>query len=366
MGDMIGYSTDGNVALDSTIKRSGEYSLRVSTVSNTGGWLKYNIRPLIYGTDNTPAFYMRCAVYLDPHNNNIDANTIHIGWEGYITIPGGCDPDIVEDCAYYPGWITFEGDCLVPKLYFQIQYNYCSWVTILAASGTRKLYPKTWYLIEMYVQIGGVDPRVQVKIDGILDLDYHGFTGQGCNITPPDITNIKLGTSGGYLGEISNSYIDDIALNDTEGGVDDSWIGDGKIIVMKPGGDTATLDLTPSAAVDHYTLVDDIPTDEDTTYVGGNVVDEEDMYTLVASGLVDVGINRVWTEARSKKTAANNDQVALITKASGGAEVSGGDVTLYSSYTKRVLGAEQTVNPVDSAAWEVADIDLIEIGPRTR
>jgi len=31
-----------------------------------------------------------------------------------------------------------------------------------------------------------------------------------------------------------------------------------------------------------------------------------------------------------------------------------------------VLGTEQLVNPVDTNPWEVADIDLIEIGPRTR
>jgi hypothetical protein len=109
-----------------------------------------------------------------------------------------------------------------------------------------------------------------------------------------------------------------------------------------------------------------VPTDSDTTYVEGSVINEEDMYGLTASGLVDVDINRVWTEARTRKTAATDGHVALITKAAGGVDVSGGDVELLTTYTIKVLGTEQLVNPVDAAAWEVADIDLINIGPRTR
>jgi len=96
------------------------------------------------------------------------------------------------------------------------------------------------------------------------------------------------------------------------------------------------------------------------------VVDEEDMYKLTPSGLVDVDINRVWTEARARKLSASDGHVALITKAAGGAEVSGGDEELLTTYSLKVLGAEELENPVDSNPWEVADVDLIEIGPRTR
>jgi hypothetical protein len=142
-------------------------------------------------------------------------------------------------------------------------------------------------------------------------------------------------------------------------------LGDGRIIVIKPNGDTATLQLTPSAAVDHNTLVDDIPADGDTTYVEGSVVDERDIYDLEACGLGDVVITRIWTEARAKDTASSAKTIALITKASGGAEVEGGDVVLAGTYTVKVLGAEELVNPVDAAAWEVADIDALQGGPLT-
>jgi len=155
-------------------------------------------------------------------------------------------------------------------------------------------------------------------------------------------------------------------MNNTAGGVDDSWCGEGKIIVMMPNDDSAPLELTPSAAVHHHLLVDEVPTDSDTTYVEGSVINEEDMYKLTPSGLVDVDINRVWVESRTRKTSASDGQVALITKAAGGAEVVGPDVDILTTYSIKCLSTEQLENPVDTNPWEVADIDLIEIGPRTR
>ena len=330
--DMIGYCFGSDfgipvVGLNSIIKRSGVYSLKVGTDSNTNGWLYKDI------TD-VSEFYLRFAFYLDPH------------------IYGATVPKIYWRGGSLTSYITF-GSC----------YNIVVVIDgVTVDTGITTLYPDTWYLLEAHIKIDSSTGIVQIKLDGKaeLEIDYTGDTGTG------SITSIKFGMDTGYLGELSYAYFDDIALNDTAGGIDDAWPGEGKIIVMKPGGDSTPLELTPSAAVDHYTLVDDFPTDGDTTYVEGSVDDEEDMYTLVASGLVDVDINRVWTEARTRKTTANDSEVALITKASGGAEVSGGDVELLTTYTVKVLGAEELVNPVDSNPWEIADIDLIEIGTRTR
>ena len=330
--DMIGYCTGSDfgipvVGLNSIIKRSGVYSLKVGTDSNTNGWLYKEITAV-------SEFYLRFAFYLDPH------------------IYGATVPKIYWRGGSLTSYITF-GSC----------YNIVVVIDgVTVDTGITTLYPDTWYLLEAHIKIDSSTGIVQIKLDGKaeLEIDYTGNTGTG------SATSIKFFMDVGYLGEISKAYFDDIALNDTTGGIDDAWPGEGKIIVMKPGGDSTPLELTPSAAVDHYTLVDDFPTDGDTTYVEGSVDDEEDIYDLEACGLTDVIITRIWTEARAKDTAASGKSVALITLASGGAEVSGGDVVLGGTYTTKVLGAEQLVNPVDSAAWEVADIDALQGGPRTR
>jgi hypothetical protein len=327
--DMIGYCIGSSfggpiVDISTTIKRTGNASLHIGNISNTNGWLYKTI-------DAVSEFYLRFAVYLHPYTYGDEVPRIYFGTNDYLTF-GSC----YELNVYIGG--------------------------VLIDSGSTVLYPDIWYVIELHVKKSATVGVVEAKLDGssALEIDFSGNTGAGT------VSTIRFWIDVGYVGEISSAYFDDIALNDTAGGVDNSWCGEGKIIVMMPNADTATLQLTPSAAVAHYTLVDEVPTDSDTTYVEGSVINEEDLYGLTASGLVDVDINRVWTEARTRKTAAVDGHVALITKAAGGAEVSGGDVELLTTYTIKVLGTEQLVNPVDAAAWEVADIDLIEIGPRTR
>ena len=325
--DLYGYCYGTWASTSTTQKRSGNAS---ASVGNTGptsqGWFNFSF-------DAVDEFYLRAGIYVTASNL----------W-----------PQII--------WQT--GDTEVGYIHFTTCNKLIAFVTGVGqvGTGTTSLFNNVWYLLEIHVKIHGTTGVIEVKIDGksALEIDYTGNTGSGT------INTIEFFIGYGGLGETNYAWIDDIALNDTAGGVDDSWPGEGKIIVMMPNDDSTPLELTPSAASDHHLLVDEVPTDGDTTYVEGSVVDEEDMYTLTPSGLVNVDINRVWTEARSRKLSASDGHVALITKAAGGAEVSGGDKELLTTYSRKVLGAEELENPVDSNPWEVADVDLIEIGPRTR
>jgi len=330
--DMIGYCIAplGSVQIDTTTKRSGAASAEFGRSGPIdSGWFSFN-------PGTVSEFYLRFGL------NVTNASGLLGSWP-YIEWRSGNST---------LGYINFVN---------------CNQVSIVSGgvrrdTGTTPLFVDVWYLFEVHVKLSATVGVVEVKLDGrsILEASFSGNTGTGTI----DIINFYQIYSG--LGDINTAFVDDLAFNDTLGGVDDSWCGEGKIIVMKPNDDSAPLELTPSAAVHHHLLVDEVPTDSDTTYVEGSVVDEEDMYKLTPSGLVDVDINRVWTEARTRKTTATDGHVALITKAAGGAEVSGGDKELLTTYSLKILGAEELINPVDSNPWEIADIDLIEIGPRTR
>ena len=333
--DMVGYCTGSDfgapvVGISILEKRSGNASMHIGNISNTNGWLYKNIDPI-------SEFYFRFAVRLDPH--------VYGAKVPQIQFRAG---DTVKS------YITF-GSC----------YNLLFYVGgVLADYGFTEMYEHIWYLVEVHLKVSATVGICEVMLDGksLLEIDFAGNTGTGT------IDNIKFWIQTGYIGEQSGAQFDDIGLNDTAGGVDDSWCGEGKIVVMMPNDDSAPLQLTPypNTGEHHHQDVDEIPTDSGTTYVEGSVINEEDMYKLTPCGLLNVDINRVWAEARSMKTSAVDGHVALITKAAGGAEVSGGDVDLLTTYTIKVLGTEQVENPVDTNPWEVADIDLIEIGPRTR
>ena len=327
MGDLVGIVTNGGAA-DSGRGRSGTYAGGMSTSES-----------FTFTLSNLDEFYVRVPFYVYGTSTN---RRFRLYWMKDSTVLG-C---ILVDFPTSP--------------FVNIQVG-----STTVAIGTTRLFDVNgqYYSLEVHIKISDTGD-IETKIDGNVEVSYSGDTKPGADTYANKI--YILNNSSHDLGSSSFMFIDDIAVNDTAGGVDDSWCGDGHIILLKPNGDTATLDLTPSAAVGHYTLVDDIPKDGDTTYVEGSVVDEEDIYDLQACGLGEVIINRIWTEARAKDTASTGQNIALITKASGGAEVSGGDVPLLSSYSKKILGAEELVNPVDSNPWEVADIDALQGGVRTR
>lgn len=328
MRDLIGYCVAPfAVSINTTEKRSGAASAEFFVSGPTDmGWFSFSI-------DAVSEFYLRFGLSV----GNASVDWPRIEWLSGTTSVGYLDFVNCNQVSIYVGGV-------------------------LKDMGVTALFDSVWYLLEVHVKISATVGVIEVKLDGVstLEASFSGNTGTGT------IDTIKFSNQYSGLGDINTSWVDDIGMNDTAGAVDNSWCGEGKIIVMMPNDDSAPLELTPSAAVDHHLLVDEVPTDGDTTYVEGSVINEEDMYKLTPSGLVDVDINRVWTEARTRKTAAVDGHVALITKAAGGAEVSGGDVELLTTYSIKVLGAEQLENPVDTNPWEVADIDLIEIGPRTR
>jgi hypothetical protein len=236
---------------------------------------------------------------------------------------------------------------------------------VAVAYGTVAISASTWFLIEIHVAVADAG-SYEVKINGIIDpgLTYSGDTKPGADI---GFNRIYFWT-GAQNNDGTTYYIDDIAINDVNGSVDNRWCGDGRIIARTPNG-TITNQLVGSDgdSVNNHLLVDEIPSNSDTDYVQGNVVNEEDLYDFAATGLASTcTISRIWVESRSKNTVANGRKLALVTKASGGSEVVGSDVVLAPTYTIRCLGAEQTQNPVGPANWTAADVDALQAGVRTR
>ena len=226
---------------------------------------------------------------------------------------------------------------------------------VLRATGTIVLSLSAWYLIEVHVLISDTGV-VEVRLDGILDVSYSGDTKPGAEET----INVCR-----YCGD--DVQFDDLAMNDTTGAVDNSWCGDGKVVMLTPNanGDLSQLMGSDADQIDNYLLVDEFPKDDDTTYVEGSVVDEKDLYNFTDFGLNVQEIKRVWAEARARDTVADAGLVALALKTYA-TEYVGPDVTLFTTFTKQILGTVHTVNPNTSAAWTPAELDALQAGPVTR
>lgn len=226
----------------------------------------------------------------------------------------------------------------------------------LAAVGSLALSPNTQYIIEIYVKIADSGGSIKVKIDGLptLDIDYTGDTKPGTQTTINSVRYTQPQNSSAVY------YFDDLAMNDTTGSVDNSWCGDGRVIILPTNDDGDVTMLIPSSGIDNWAMVDEIPNDGDTTYVMGSGINDYDLYTLSDSSLADVNILRVWPASTSRKTIATPGKLAFMLKTNG-VEYTQSGLDLLTSYA-RVTGSGYIDNPQTGVDWTISELDALQVG----
>lgn len=213
-----------------------------------------------------------------------------------------------------------------------------------------------WYLVEVHFKLANApDGIFQVKIDGTQIINFTGDTRSSDTYT--SFNCINMAHTGGV-------YIDDLAMNDTSGGADNSWCGDGSIVKVYPNGNGTHNNWHGSDLddVNNYALVDEFPKDDDTTYVyhDSSASGTQDQYAMSDYSGAGYTISRIYAEARAKLSAPSANTLKLGVLPSGGADQMSAGRVLTSGAYSRVVGDEYTTNPVDAGAWEEADIDALE------
>ena len=229
--------------------------------------------------------------------------------------------------------------------------------TTLTTMGTIQIPLSAHCVVEVHVKIGDApNGIVQTKVDGILDIDFAGDTKPGAD-TAANMLQVYSMISNGM-------NIDDLALNDTSGGVDDSWCGDGRVGMQTPNAAGDVTGLTPSSG-NNYECVDDFPNDGETSYVRDIVIDDYDLYNLTPCGLTDVEILRVWAEARAREENAVGGLCRLGLKTEATEYWSAADLFLLTSYAP-VVGTRHSVNPNTSLSWTIEQLDALQAGFKVR
>lgn len=233
-------------------------------------------------------------------------------------------------------------------------------VTITGSSGSNGVitFPSGQYiLVEAHVKIGNSPNGViEVLMDGSLALSYTGDT-QPASLTT--INNLQ------YTNTATAIYIDDIAINDTTGVNDNSWCGDGRILMMNPvaAGDVTQLTRGGTDTGANWSQVDEVPPDGDTTYVYSSGSGQYDFYNL-SSGSSIVGasdtITRVYIESRSRELSATGEAIRLGIISSG-SEYWSSDMAVTTSYG-RYEANTWLENPATGLPWTITDLDNLQAG----
>lgn len=319
MGDVDGvFDIIGAGTAITTVKRSGSYGARVSTLAG-------------YEVGDHSEIYVRAGVYC------MDNTRFEIG-------------------------VSKDGTTTIMSAYFSFTSNSNTLVQLRVDgsgvdSSSYLLTSKNYHLVEIYFKMSDSDGEIILRVDGVEKMSYTGDTKPS---TGTDFNRVLFDPSGDWI------YVDDIAINDTTGSADNSWCDDGHIVAIKPNanGDSSDLNGSDGNKTDNYQLVDDIPADGDTSYVYSDVVDDHDLYNLESFDVPEgASIKRVWAEARAKDPGEGD--IAFVVKTHS---------TEYEDSVAQALGSAYaqaksdvyTTNPNTSAAWTESELDDLQVGVKIK
>lgn len=222
--------------------------------------------------------------------------------------------------------------------------------TVLA-TGSATLVDNTTYLIEVHFKVADTGGRVEVKVDGISDIDFTGDTKPDANT---QFNKIRLGYAGSAF-TYTYAYFDNFIMDDA------AWIGNTNIQAVVPTGAGTTTGWTPSAGT-NYECVDEKPP-SDADYVSINAVDTTDTYA--AGNMVGTigNVKCVQVQSRALVDGSPTPTNLKLVVRSGATDYLSGDKAV--PVAAKSLSHLWETNPADSAAWEEADVNAMEIGVKS-
>jgi len=211
-----------------------------------------------------------------------------------------------------------------------------------------------WVCVEVYAKIADSGGQITVRVDGVEWLSYSGDTQATANA---NVAIIRFGAASTQGYSTACAYYDDIAVNDTSGARNNSWIGRGGIVGLYPSGAGSHADWDPSAG-SNYAAVDEVPHDSDTTYVCTATPDEVDTYAMADLANPDHVVSAVQWLAAARLDEAGSAAIKPVLR-QGGTDYAGDSVGLDVGYAykKKIYDAAP-----NGDAWTYSIVNAIEAG----
>lgn len=224
----------------------------------------------------------------------------------------------------------------------------------IIATGTKFIQLNKWYYIEVKYFANDTTGTVEVKINGVTDINF----GPGDTVQTSDqINKVTISNSGGWSEEY---YLDDLYICDDQGSVNNDFLGDVRVDAVLPDGAGASSDFTPSAG-SNYQCVDDNPPNDDTDYVSENTVTDHDTYSMANTPVTSGSILGVQQLLLARKDDAGARSIRGMIR-SGGTDYPGDTHVLLDSYMYFQEILEQ--DPDTAAAWTISGFNSVEFGQR--
>lgn len=178
------------------------------------------------------------------------------------------------------------------------------------------------------------------------------------NSATTNVITLNSGLNGPGSGTIDGSFY----IHNGGGAIPGVW-GDGKILRILPNGDTAQADWTPNSGTTHYNRINELPKDDDTTYLSAGTVSNKDSWDWedipAFSGVIrDVQISIAARKDDEGSKAYRIGVGATLTEAQSA------DFYINDSYYYNHIGWD--LDPATGLAWTRAGFNAKQFGVELR
>lgn len=206
-----------------------------------------------------------------------------------------------------------------------------------------------WGHIELKVKVHDTTGTVEFRINGVAKIS---LTGQ----------DTKVGTNAyhDHVRFLGAWEIDDIYILDSTGTVNNDFLGNMKVLGILPTAEGDNIDFTPSTGTNNAAMVDENPTDDDTSFVEASGGGSKDLYQYGdVSGVGDL-IAGVQINTDVKETDATTFDLVTVCK-SGTTESDNVASPIGSTnYVTKTRIVE--LDPNTAAAWTAAGVNAAQFG----
>lgn len=215
----------------------------------------------------------------------------------------------------------------------------------------------TWTHIGFDVLVNSSTGFASVYVDGVLSA-----TITGTNTGNSDVERVHVGGADSGEGWDTYLYADDFYVDDSTGEGSAAQLDDLRFVPLTPNGNGnySEWDGSDGNSTDNYLLVDDIPPDDDTTYITTDVDTEQDSFAMTTYSLpAGFSFQAIIPVAYARKEDAGSSAgVSVFTRYSG-TDDSGSKQSLTTSYA--VVKERFTTQP-GGGAWDQTSVDGLEVG----
>lgn len=239
-------------------------------------------------------------------------------------------------------------------------WSYQRGTTPVGSASAATIALNTYTYVECRITFHDTAGSVAIRLNGTTVLSLTGIDTQ--NTANGSADRLRLGNHGSSSAfTFGTEDIDDVYVCDGMGTVNNGFLGDCRVDVLRPTADGANSAWTPSAGTSHFALVDETTPNDDSDYLSTSTAGARDSQALGdLPSLTDMVVAGVQQCLSARKDDAGTREVKGLLKSGGTTQAGSVTHTLTTSY--RYYRQITETDPATGAAWTEAAVNSLEAG----